>query len=199
MGWKKQFEIKKTTKMKEKIKKGIIEMIPITLGILLALLLNNWQENRSDKKFIETVIERTTQEILENKRSLEEILPQHDAFSDTIYLYMENEDVSIRDLIRKVQSVNAPSIKNTSWKSFLNQNMKLIDYNLISYLSSVEEGKIGLDKKLDNMMKFVYENIESRERDKKETFLFIIEDFAVAEEAVLEVHNEYLKAVKASH
>lgn len=61
----------KTTTMKEKIKKILLDMIPVILGILIALFIGNIKENIDDKSFVKKILSSVSQELEENKTVLE--------------------------------------------------------------------------------------------------------------------------------
>ncbi|MFT4986999.1 MAG: hypothetical protein ACI81Y_002270 [Glaciecola sp.] len=102
--------------MKNRSKQVIQDMIPVILGIVIVLMLNNWKESRDTKKFVNNVLSSVQKEIIENKVELEEIIIEHKALLDTISQYMENDSILIGHLISKTNGVSLASIKNNAWK-----------------------------------------------------------------------------------
>ncbi len=181
--------------MKNQIKSLVKEMIPVTLGILIALLLNNWKEQYDDKKFIDKVLSSVTKELNENKLSLDSSIIDHVKLRDTINFYLEDDDVPISQIISKVKGFGASSIKTASWKAFLNQKIELVDYEIISALSDIEEDKDHMKISITKIMDFLYENMHESGYQNKQLFQIAVNDFIFVENELLKGHNKYLQLV----
>ena len=48
-------------------------MIPVILGVLIALLINNFNEQRKDRQYVNKMMQAITTEIKENKKELDEL------------------------------------------------------------------------------------------------------------------------------
>ena len=59
------------------IKHFIREIAVVTIGILLALFINNWNETVKHEKFISKALYAIGQEITYSKNKIEEVLPKH--------------------------------------------------------------------------------------------------------------------------
>lgn len=173
-------------------------MIPVILGILIALFINNWSENQKDKKFIKKVLGAISTEIEDNKETLIEIIPKHDSLIDTINFYHSDESVAIGNIIDKVQGVQAVSIKNTAWKSLLNTKIELIDFETISYLSNIEETKPIMQAQIESLMDCVYNNAEKSDETSKTYFKLLINDLVYLEKNALEEHEKLLKLISTN-
>lgn len=171
-------------------------MIPVVVGILIALVINNWQERANDRKFVRKVLTNITYEMTENEAELDEKIIEHQMLMDTINTYLEDEEVRIGDIIRQVNGVRMVSIKNMAWKSFLNTKMELIDYNLVSTLTDIDGMKQAMEVQTIKVMDFVYENLTSNETGKKQVFLMIIGDLQNTEQQLLEDHQHFLDIQK---
>ena len=60
-----------------------VEMLVIVFGVLLALILDDWRQNRNQRQIMETVILSLRIELELNQRNLELMLPYHEAMLDT--------------------------------------------------------------------------------------------------------------------
>ena len=182
--------------MKKRLLKILNDMIPVVLGILIALFLNNWIENRNDKKFLNRVLTSITYELEENKQELELKIEGHNVLLDTIDFYLDNEAVSIGEIIGKTGGLKGVNIKNSSWKSFINPNIELVDYKVISVMTDIEEGKQNMELQMSKLLDVIYQNISSTSYEKKQIFGLIIGDLAYTEEELLKSHNEFLSRGK---
>jgi hypothetical protein len=84
------------------------------------------------------------------------------------------------------------NIRNTSWKTFLNSNMELIDYKSISLLTGIDESKENMRIQEGKLVDFVYENLISDDVIKKNLLMLMINDLASLEQGLLDMHDEFL-------
>src|SRR5690554_1879820 len=125
--------------MKKNIKSFIKEIVPIILGILIALYINNWNENRKDEKYINQMITSIDKELKESNKDIKETIPLQKTLIDTLNFYRKDDNVSIGDVMMKANGVHIPSIKISSWKAISNSKIELMDYDRISALANIEE------------------------------------------------------------
>jgi hypothetical protein len=182
----------KTTTMKEKIKKILLDMIPVILGILIALFIGNIKENIDDKSFVKKILSSVSQELEENKTVLEKAISEHKSIIDTANKYMRNEDISIGHIISKTNGLKMVDIQNTSWKTFLNSNMENIDYKTISLLTSIDESKGNMRILQGKLVDFVYGKLTSYTVLEKNLFVLMVNDLVSLEQGLLEMHIEFL-------
>jgi len=186
----------KKRKLVIRIKKFLADMIPVLAGVLIALSLNNWQESRNNQKFVDGVMLAVSGEISENETELVTAIKQHQIILDTISEYIYNDSVSLADIINKVNGVQFIQIKNTAWKSFLNQNITLIDYEIISLLNNIEEGKVALNLQNEGLVKLIYDSLESTDTSMKIKLNLMLGDMFGNEEDILEEQRKFLKLIE---
>lgn len=58
------------------------EIIPIIVGILIALNINNWNENRKEKEYISQISSSIKKELAETHKDIDEILSSQKSFID---------------------------------------------------------------------------------------------------------------------
>jgi hypothetical protein len=183
--------------MKSTIGKILTEMISVVLGILIALWLGNWKENRDDRKFISKVLFSVSKEMEENQSALEQIVNEHQELVDTIQFYLQSKDVPLWSIVNKTKGLRMVNIKNTSWKSFLNIKMDLVEYNHISLLTSIDESKQNMRAGMDKLFDFIYGNLTATEPVKKSQLMLMVNDLLNTEHQLVELHKEYLNLVHA--
>ena len=110
---------KKTFKihMKKNIKTFIKDISPIIVGILVALWINNWNESRKDKIYLQQISSASNKELTETKEDIEQNLVLQKSFIDTIDAYLLDDQISLLDITVKAKGIYAPTIKINSWKS----------------------------------------------------------------------------------
>lgn len=167
-------------------------MLPVILGILIALLINNYKEKLDDERFISRIFDSLEKEMKSNEADINEVLPTHYALIKTIDLYMNDENISLSDIIVIGNGLKASTVKNTSWNSFLNSRLELIDFETISMLTEIEEFKAFLNSKLEKLMNFFLENSESTTTLRKKMLRFQLLNLINSEEDLLKLYGEYL-------
>lgn len=139
------------------MKKILIEIIPVLVGILLALFINNWRQSVSESNYINNSIISIIKENGENIDELNYSIQRQITFIDTLEYYMEDDRFKLVDIIRKTSGVYTPDLKSTTWK-FLIQDSKhtLVEYEFINRLAEIEK----------------YENLIGRYNDKVGDLIF---------------------------
>lgn len=113
----------------------LIEFLSIAFAVFLALLVNQWKENRHNKKLAEVSLENIRLEINNNKSTIEEMLPMHEKIIvklDSLQVLAENNIViDSSDL-----NINFQLISNTAWDAAqLTQAIAYIDVETVMDIS----------------------------------------------------------------
>jgi len=166
----------------KKISQLIREIIPVIIGVLIALLINNWNESRKDTKYLNQIFSSIQDELEESNTDIKDAIPKKQVLLDTLEIYLTDETVSLFDVMRKVDGVHFASIKNNAWKAVANSKIELINYEKLSALSDIDEGKESLELKGEKILDFVYDNITATSQEKKEVFKILITDLMWTEE-----------------
>lgn len=172
--------------MKNNIKAFIKEIVPIIAGILIALFINNWNENRKDKKYIDQIFTSIDKELSETKEDIISKLAQQKSLLDTLDFYSKNDTISLMDAITKVKGIHMPSIKLSAWKAISNSKIELIEYDKISTLANIENQHELFIMKNENFLSFIYPNLNETTNDKKQTMKIMIMDIISTEKTIQE-------------
>ncbi len=175
-----------TTWMNQKLKEYSIqfikEMLPVIAGILIALFIDNWNEERKDKAYLDQVFSTIDSELNETKEDIKLNIPKQKSLIDSLEVYADNKSVKIIDILMKVDGIHLPKIRTNAWKSISSSKIDLVDYNKISALSDIEEQKEILADKSEYLGNFVYSNIYETEKSKKETLKMLLLDIISTEQ-----------------
>ena len=167
--------------MKKNIRALIKEIVPIIVGILIALWINNWNESRKDNNYIDQISTSIDKELTETKQEIIDNTKIHKSLVDTIDFYKKNENVSIFEIVMKVDGIQIPTIKMNSWKAISNSKIELMKYDKVSSLANIAEQKELLKVKSQNLMDFIYPNTKETGTDKKELLKLMILDIISTE------------------
>jgi len=127
--------------MKKYIKAFSKEIVPIIIGILVALYINNWNENKKDEKYINQILSSMNKELIESNEDIKKKIPLQRALIDTLGFYKNNDRISIFDVMMKVNGIQIPKIRISSWKAISNSKIELLEYDRVSALTNIEEQK----------------------------------------------------------
>lgn len=116
-----------------------LEMIPVVAGILIALFISNLQQNRRDRRLLESTMESLTTEFSGNRKNIEASLPRQQLFLDTLRHYMDDRTYCIFDMSNKTGGMGTPEIHATNWHSSLNNNsLGLLNFATVNLLSQID-------------------------------------------------------------
>lgn len=174
----------------------IIEMVPVILGVLIALFINDWREQSENEQFLDRVYSSIRQEMELNKKEFTLALEKHHNLLDTLKVYEDNDQVSLSEILKKGNWLQIPIVRNTSWKSFLNTKIELVDFEVISQLTDIEETKTFMESKSKGLMDFVLTNINTTSPTRKKLFHLQLVNLMDSESQLLEMYNMYLELGK---
>lgn len=170
--------------MKENIKTFIKDIIPIVVGILVALWINNWNETRKDKNYLDQITSASNKELTETNEDIKENLLLQKSYIDSIDAYLIDDNISLLDITLKNKGIYVPTIKINSWKAISNSKIELLDYKKISALAIIEEQKEMLKMKSLRLVDFLYANPKETGKDKKEFLKILMLDIIGTEESI---------------
>jgi hypothetical protein len=174
----------------------LIEFTIIMLGILVAFWLNQWAQDRSDRRQFREKLNGVRGELSYNLAEVEQKLPYH----DSLYTLL------INDPSRAILRLNPAQIRNYAWQILQTANVENhLDYELYASLTETYNLQQGLQDHnqrmvdlihLSNVMEgFVrqYSAMEDTGKDRlKQGWISILED-AIGHERALQ--NRYQQSL----
>jgi hypothetical protein len=162
--------------MKTYYKEFIKNIIPVLLGVLIALWIDNWNEDRKDRKYIDNFYLSLKKELEDIDKEITEKIPYQQTLVDTLYFYSSNETLPLIDVIEKAGGLKGPSIKLNYWRALSNSKIELIDYDKLSVLTDIEEGSELLKYKQNKLLDFIYLNLTETGGKEKLLLRFMMEE-----------------------
>ena len=169
----------------------LIQMIPVVAGILIALFINSWNEQRKDEKYMDEIFKSIHQELTESKIAIEQIIPKQKRLMDSMRHYSSNPELSIMQIAEKAGGMHAPQIRTNAWIAMSNRKIELVDFERIKVLSDIEEGKELLKQKLSYLMNFGYANMQDTATNKKQTIVILLMEIISTENSIKKQIEEY--------
>jgi len=174
--------------MKGKLKNYAIqfikEIIPVIAGILIALFIDNWNSERKDKAYVNQIFSTINSELNESKEDIKDIIPKQQSLIDSLEFHANNKNITVLNIVMKSKGIYIPQIKLNAWKSVSSSKIDLIDYKKIAELSYIEEQKQTLSNKSDFLMRFLYNNVNEVDKNKKQTLKMILMDIVQTEKTM---------------
>lgn len=175
------------------VKYFIKEIIPVTVGILIALSIGNWNQNKKDTKYIGEVFSLIDKELDESLEDIDYKLPLQKSLLDTLEHYSNDKSTSILQIVSKAKGFYAPTLKMNAWRTLANSKIELVDYNKLSKLSNMEQASKILEEKTNRVGDFIVSNANSSDKDKKEFLKILLQDVIGTERTIQTTIKEYKK------
>jgi hypothetical protein len=181
--------------MKSEIRKIFFNTIPVIIGILLALFIDDYRQAQSDQQFVSQTLEAIATDFETNIQNLEEVVVRQVSLLDTLEKYQDDPELSLMETIFQAGGLKVETIRNVIWKSFISRNFNVIEYELIARLTDIEEFKEIKHKMEERILSFVYENGKSKKLKDKQLFTWIIQDLIGVEEQLITEQKAFIKAI----
>ncbi len=162
--------------MKNNFKGFIKDIIPVLLGVLIALWIDNWNQERKDREYINNFYTSLKKELTDTDKEITEKTPQQKALVDTLNVYIDNETLSLMEVLIKGGGVNGPTIRLNYWNALSNSKIELLDYEKLSMLADIEEGKELLKYKQNKLLDFIYSNLTETGKKEKMSLKLMTEE-----------------------
>ena len=162
--------------MKQNIKAFIKEIVPIIVGILIAMYITNWNESRKDKNYINRIFQSINKELIETNEDIINKISVQKSFVDTLDFYLNDNKISLLDITIKAKGIYMPAIKMNSWKAISNSRIELIEYEKVSVMVNIEEQKENLKMKTEKLVDYIYSNAYETGKEKKELMKIMMLD-----------------------
>jgi hypothetical protein len=115
------------------------ELLTVIAGILIALFVNNIQEQRNDERILNETLRSLSLEFDKNLDNIKAIAHRLNRFRDTLTFYENNESISIFDLTVKAPGLSAADLYTTNWQVTLSSNsLRLINFETVTLLSKID-------------------------------------------------------------
>lgn len=160
------------------------QMIPVVLGILIALFINSWNEGRKDAKYIQEIFKSIDKELEESKTAIIQNIPKQNILIDSLRHYANDKKMTVMQIAVKANGLHAPQIRTNSWIAISQTKIELVDYDKLKILSDIEDGKFLLNEKLKYLMNLAFSNMHNSSKEMKETMIFLMMDIINTEKSI---------------
>ena len=158
------------------MKQLLREIVSVILGILIALGVNNWNEERKEKKYLNQIQSSIQKELQESVEEIKASIPKQEVLINNLGRYLNDESKSIFEIMSASNGLQKPSIKNNSWRAIANSKIELIEFQKLSDLSEIDQSKEDLELKTEKLVDYLILHLKSTEREHKEVFMLLSQE-----------------------
>ncbi|MBK7475433.1 MAG: hypothetical protein IPN74_05550 [Haliscomenobacter sp.] len=172
------------------------EIVIVIIGILIALSIDNWNENRNNEKYIDKALFAIEEEIKLNKTDMHRIVQRHKETIDAVAMHLNNDKISLRQIIENSRGFQIAELKNIGLRFFISNKAELIDYEIISSLSEIEFLSEAVKMKTERLLNYLYDNMENTNEPAKNKFVIYLADVVESENGLLGLYDDFLNKQK---
>lgn len=180
----------------EKVKKRTIsilkEIIIIVIGVLIAVWINDYKEQRSNQQFVSKTLFAIESEIEQSKTRIEKVLEKHIKLLELLQKAKEST-VSIGETVLQAGGLQYADTPNIGLRFFVTQKADLVSNDIIARLSALENGRQILGKKMDKLLEYTYNNLEKSNEMSKTKYILYLANVIESEQSLFRQYKDYLK------
>ena len=175
--------------------KFLKEIAIVVIGVLIAVSINKLKENRDNQNYISKTLNAIQKEINHSKTEVEAVLSKHYLIVDSLTKNLENEE-TISEIISELGGIQHAETTNIGLRFFISNKADLVEYEVISKLSSIESSSSLLDEKLKRMTDFIFLKIDKKDKTSKVNFLLHLTNVIDSEMQLLKLYTEFSEKSK---
>jgi len=185
--------MKKTKRILEFLK----EISIVVIGVVIAVSIGNYKENKDNEMYIEKTLLAVENEIKLSQSEIDTVLNRH----IKLYEKLENEigenEQTLGELISSSGGFQVASIKNVSLRFFISNKAELLEFQLISQLLDIELKSEMLSDKIKLLSDFAYDNVNDGNEEVKIKFAYLLANVIDGEQTLLESYSSFLEENKS--
>ena len=182
-------------------------ILPVMLGVFLGLWANNWNEGRKKRTLETQVLQKIEQDIIANKKQLEDVLGYHKALGDSVQsLYQK---ISSADLLKPIYEFKSEQdffwrgtrtgpLRDAGYQTAIVSGILAdLDFEMVSLLSEVNRVQENYEK-ISSMYteSAINKNSQSKVIDYISFTEFFSYDISITEEELINLYDITLKELQ---
>lgn len=161
----------KFNRFKRKLNRLFFEFIAAFMGVLIAMFVSNWEQDRTEKKFIERSISSICLDNVQNLKHLDLQLKSLQHHLDTFAVYRENENLSLINVVAKSKGFELFPLQDGGWQILERSNLiHRMDYDIVSTLQKLDDQLKMLIDKRERAKDILYQHTYDTSSKQKKTF-----------------------------
>lgn len=158
------------------ISKWLFEIIPVFIGVILALYFSGLKEDNERKEFVEQLKTSIITEIDGNILDIDTLGIGERNAMDTLILYLENDTMSIYHVLIKTSVISFPSLEFSTWSIIQSSgNAFVLSPELLNEMVSMDKMiNFHHTESVDRVGEFLLHNMFKTDRDAKMTAIMLL-------------------------
>ncbi|MEM6840680.1 MAG: hypothetical protein AAF632_00525 [Bacteroidota bacterium] len=181
-----------------------LDLIPVIIGILAALLINDYRQKLQEQKRQAILLNNLVDEFAERQDELKWVVQNRQVpLLDTLEVYIDNSEITLWEIFRRAKGFGFPEVYVDSWESALNtQDTKSLDFTLLNSLAKISSGQKDIMSRTEVVYNFLYSpeiTLYDSRFEAKELLAIMIADFVESERALIDRYNEFIQLTDSLH
>lgn len=179
-------------------KRFLFELITVTLGIFIALYVNNWNETQKKQETMQQVLKLMRMEAEGNIKEIDKSFNKTIEVVKTVFTYKDNSTQTIQEVLQINKGLSFPSVKNFSYRVLPNTDIKFVAnyWKCFSMLAEIEEMTAFLQNYTDKLTSFFSENSNNKTPEAKYKLLIILNEICSFEDQTRTVLKKLVVELK---
>lgn len=169
------------------------EVSIVVIGVLIAVSIGNFKENKDNENYIEKTLLAIENEIELSQAEIDTVLNRHLELYELLEHEIDNEDQTLGEFIMSSGGFQVASTKNVSLRFFISNKAELLDFQLISQLLDIELMTDMLLDKVKLLRDFTYDHINEGNKDTKIKFAYLLANVIDGEQTLMELYSSFLE------
>lgn len=169
------------------------EVSIVVIGVLIAVSIGNFKENKDNENYIEKTLLAIENEIELSQAEIDTVLNRHLELYELLEHEIDNEDQTLGEFIMSSGGFQVASTKNVSLRFFISNKAELLDFQLISQLLDIELMTDMLLDKVKLLRDFTYDHVNEGNKDTKIKFAYLLANVIDGEQTLMELYSSFLE------
>ena len=179
------------------------ELVTIIAGILIALFVNNVQEQKRDREILQVTLQSLSVEFAKNIENMQRIQPRLERFRDTLTFYQTQKKFSLNDIAVKAPGLTTADLYTTNWQAALSSNsVRLLRFETVTLLSQIDAKHRELKDQSTVLSSIVYSPALYKTGDEAMVYRKVIGDWLGSylgnEQELIALYKEFDKTIAVS-
>jgi hypothetical protein len=179
------------------------ELVTIIAGILIALFVNNVQEQRHDREILQVTLQSLSGEFAKNIENMQRIQTRLERFRDTLSFYQTQKEFSLNDIAVKAPGLTTADLYTTNWQAALSSNsVRLLRFETVTLLSQIDAKHRELKDQSTVLSSIVYSPALYKTGDEAMVYRKVIGDWLGSylgnEQELMALYKEFDKTIAVS-
>jgi uncharacterized protein YoxC len=180
------------------LKSYLIELTIITIGVLIALFVNNYKEDYQAREYQRASLKTIETEVEANYSELKDAMEKQNRLLDTVKKYSADH-ISLYSLFVKAGGFSAATLSNTGLEFYKRNQINSIDFKVMSTLVRMNQLSKIINSKEERLADYAYRNLLIDTKESKMIVSTYLRDVLGSEKQLKLTYQAYLTKHKVEN